>query len=95
MKTTSLCNKRNLNYANVQKRKKAQSELKKTYLKEQTEYIQDQMNKIRDSVEDRLSKISWQTVNEVTRRMSTSRAKLKAASKKNKYTCGNNISRIC
>ena len=33
---------------------------------------------IRDSVEDRQSRIAWQTVNEVSRRKSTAEAKLKA-----------------
>ena len=49
------------------------------YLKEQAEYIQIQIDKIRDSVEDRQSRIAWQT-NEVSRRKSTAKAKLKAAS---------------
>ena len=38
------------------------------------------MNKIRDSVEDRQSRIAWQMVNEVSRRKSTAKAKLKATS---------------
>ena len=50
------------------------------YLKEQTEYIQNQISKIRDTVEDRRSRIEWQTGNEVSRRKSIVRAKLKAAS---------------
>ena len=49
-------------------------------LKEQTEYIQNQMDKIRDSVEDRQSRIAWQTINGVSRRKSTAKAKLKATS---------------
>ena len=49
------------------------------YLKEQTEYIQNQIDKIRDSVEDRQSRIAWQTINEVSRRNSKTKAKLKAA----------------
>ena len=48
------------------------------YLKEQTEYIQNQIDKIRGSVEDRQSRIAWQTINEMSRRKSTSKAKLKA-----------------
>ena len=48
------------------------------YLKEQTEFIQNQIDKIRDSVEDRQSRIAWQTINKVSRRKSTSKAKLKA-----------------
>ena len=79
MKTASLCNKRNLTNAKAQKLK-AQSELINTYQKEQIEYIQGQINKIRNSVEDRQSWIVWQTVNEVSKMKSTSRAKLKAAS---------------
>ena len=44
------------------------------------EYIQDQINKIRNLVEDKQSHIVWQTVNEVNNRKNTSIAKLKAAS---------------
>ena len=51
-----------------------------TFLKEQTEYLQNQINKIRDSVEDRLSRIAWQMVNKVSRRKSIAKAKLKATS---------------
>ena len=43
------------------------------------EYIQSQIDKIRDSVEDRQSRIAWQTINEVSRRKGTAKAKLKAA----------------
>ena len=60
--------------------KKAQNELTNIYLEEQTEYIQNQNNKFRDLVEHRQSRKAWQTVNEVSRRKSTARAKLKAAS---------------
>ena len=49
------------------------------YIKEQTEYIQNQIDNIRDSVEDRQSRIAWQTINEVSRRKNTAKAKLKAA----------------
>ena len=37
------------------------------YLKEQTEHIQHQINRIQHSVEDRQSRIMWQTVNEVSK----------------------------
>ena len=50
------------------------------YLKEQTKYKQNQIDKIRDSVEDKQSRISWQTINEVSRRKSTAKAKLNATS---------------
>ena len=56
---------------NAQKLKKAQNELINTYQKEQIEYIQGQINKIRNS-EGRQSWIVWQTVNEVSIRKNTS-----------------------
>ena len=56
----------------------AQNELASIYLKEQTEYIQNQIDKIRDSVENRQSRIVWQIINELSRRNSTAKAKLKA-----------------
>ena len=56
-----------------------QYQLAGIYIKEQTEYIQNQIDKIRDSVEDRQSRIACQTINEVSRRKNTAKAKLKAA----------------
>ena len=79
MKTTSLCNKRNPTNANAQKLKKSQKEQINTYQKEKIEYIQVQINRIRNSVEERPSRIAWKIVNEVSKRKSISRAKLKAA----------------
>ena len=78
MKTAFKCNRKNPTNTNALKLKKAQSELASIYLKEQTEYIQNQIDKIRDSVEDSQSKIAWQMLNEVSRRKSTSKAKFKA-----------------
>ena len=63
----------------ARKLKKTQYKLAGIYLKEQTEYRQNQIDKIRDPVEDRQSRIAWQTINEVSRRKSTAKAKLKAA----------------
>ena len=78
VKTASKCNGKNPMNTNALKLKKAQNELVSIYLKELTEYIQNQIDKIRDSVEDRQSSIAWQTINEVSRRKSTAKAKLKA-----------------
>ena len=79
VKTASKCSRRNPTNINTLKLKKAQNELADVYQKEQTEYIQNQINKIRNSVEDRKSRIAWQTVIEVSWRKCTARAKLKAA----------------
>ena len=78
VKTTSKCYRKNSTNINALKLKKALNESASIYLKEQTEYIQNQIDKIRDSVEDRQSRIVWQTINEVSRRKSTAKAKLKA-----------------
>ena len=80
LKTASKWNGKNLTNTRALKLNKAQNELSNIYLKEQTEYIQNQIDKIRDSVEDRQSRIAWQTINEMSRRKSTAKAKLKVTS---------------
>ena len=80
MKTASKSYRKNPTNTNARKLEKAQYQLEGLYLKEQTEYIQNQIDKIRDSVEDRQSRIDRQTINEVSRRKSTAKTKLKAAS---------------
>ena len=82
VKTASKCKRKNPTNINALKLKKAQNELASIYLKEQTEYIQNQIDKIRDSVEDRQSRIAWQTINKVSRRKSTAKAKWKATNQK-------------
>ena len=71
--------RKNPTNTNALKLKTAHYQLAGVYIKEQTEYIQNQIDKIRDSVEDRQSRIAWQTINEVSRRKNTAKAKLKAA----------------
>ena len=79
VKTASKNYRKNPTNTNARKLKTAQYQLAGIYIKEQTEYIQNQIHKIKDSVEDRQSRIAWQTINEVSRRKSTAKAKLKAA----------------
>ena len=79
VKTASKSYRKNPTNTNALKLKKAQYQLAGIYLKEQTEYVQNQIDKIRDSVEDRQSRIAWQTMIEVSRRKSTTKATLKAA----------------
>ena len=79
VKTASKSYRKNPTNTNVRKLKKAQNQLAGIYLKEQTEYIQNQIDNIRDSVEHRPSTIAWQTINEVSRRKNTTKAKLKAS----------------
>ena len=78
-KTASKSYRKNSTITNARKLKKAQYQLAGIYLKEQTEYTQNQIEKIWDSVEDRQSRIAWQTINEVSKRKSTAKAKLRAA----------------
>ena len=61
VKTASKSYRKNPTIANAQILKKAQYQLAGIYLKEQTEFIQNKIDKIRDSVEDRQSRIAWQT----------------------------------
>ena len=77
MKTASKSYRKNPTNTNAIKLKKAQDQLTGIYLKEQTEYIQNQIDKIRDSVENRQSRIAGQTINEVS--FYTTKAKLTAA----------------
>ena len=84
VKTASKFNRKNPTNTNALILKKAQNLLVSMYLKEQREYIQNQRDKIRDWVEDRQSRTAWQTINEVSRRKSTTQAKLKAANQKKK-----------
>ena len=78
-KTLCQCNKRNPTNSEARKFKKPQRELINAYQKVQIEYIQSQINKMRNSVDDRHPWIAWQAVNEVNEKKITSRAKLKAA----------------
>ena len=78
VKTASKSYRKKPTNTNALKLKKAQNQLASMYQKEQTEYIQNQIDKIRDSVEDRQSRIAWQTINEVSRRKNTAKATLKA-----------------
>ena len=79
VKTASKNYRKNPTNTNALKLKTAQYQSAGVYIKKQTEYIQNQIDKIRDSVEDRQSRIAWQTINEVSRRKNTAKAKLKAA----------------
>ena len=79
VKTASKSYRKNPTIANARILKKAQYQLAGIYLKEQTEFIQNKLDKIRDSVEDKQSRIAWQTINEVSGRKSTAKAKPKAA----------------
>ena len=79
MKTATKSYRKNPPNTNARKLKKAQYQLTGIYLKERKEDIQNQIDNVRDSVEDRQSRIAWQTINEVSRRKSTTKGKLKAA----------------
>ena len=79
VKTASKNYRKKPTNTNALKLKTAQYQLAGIYIKKQTEYIQNQIYKIKDTVEDRQSRIAWQTINKVSRRKSTAKAKLKAA----------------
>ena len=58
VKTASKNHRKNPSSTNARKLKTAQYHLAGIYIKEQTEYIQNQIDKIRDSMEDRQSRIA-------------------------------------
>ena len=64
-------------YSFLEKRNSTKSSVHKLKL----EYIQSQINKIRNLVEDGQLRLSWQTVNEMKGNKSTLKTYLKAASK--------------
>ena len=71
VRTATKSYRKNPTNANALKLKKAQYQLASIY-------VQNQIDKIRDSEEDRQSTIAWQTINGVSRRKSTAKAKSKA-----------------
>ena len=74
----SLLNKRNKKYQSAET--SSSERTNQSILKEQLEYIQGQINKIRNLVEDRQSQLVWRTVNGVKGRVPWEQDK--AASKK-------------
>ena len=76
VKTAYKCNRKNPTNTNALKLKKVQNEFANIYQKEQTEYIKNEIKKIKDLVEDGQSRIAWQMVNEVNRGKRTAKAKL-------------------
>ena len=59
VKTASKNYRKNPTNTNASKLKTAQYQLAGIYIKEQSEYIQNQIDKIRDSMEDRQFRIAW------------------------------------
>ena len=88
VKTASKNYRKKPTNTDARKLKTAQYQLASIYIKEQTEYIQNQIDKIRDSVEDRQSRIDLQIINEVRRRKSTAKVKLKAANQQERIKLG-------
>ena len=78
VKTASKCYRKSPTNTNALKLKIARNELANIYLKELTEFVQNQIDEIRESVEVRQSRIASQTINELSRRKDTTKAKFKA-----------------
>ena len=70
---------RNATRANVRKYKQAQKDLEATYFYEQQKYIQSQIDRIENASENKQSSLAWQTVNEITGRKKSTKAKIKAS----------------
>ena len=89
MKTASKCYRNNPTNTNALKLKKAQNELAGIYLKEQMEYIQNLIDKIWDSVEDRQSRITWQMINKAKLKATNQQERIKLWKQHFQYLLGN------
>ena len=70
---------RNATRANVRKHKQAQKDLEATYFNEQQKYIQSQIDRIGNASENNQSSLAFQTVNEITGRKKSTKAKIKTS----------------
>ena len=73
---------RNATRANVKKHKQGLKDLEATYeqqYNEQQKYIQSQIDRIKNASEKKQSSVAWQTVNEITGREKSTKAKQKAS----------------
>ena len=70
---------RNATRANVRKHKQAQKDLETKYLNQQQQYIQSQIDRIENASENKQSSLAWQTINEITGRKKSTKAKIKAS----------------
>ena len=70
---------RNATKANIRKHKQAQKDLETKYLNEQQKHIQSQIDRIENASENKQSSLAWQTVNEITGRKKSIKAKIKTS----------------
>ena len=67
------------NAANLSLVKDAKKELRKTYEKEQSAYLQTKIDEIKSAADNKQSALAWNTVNEISGRKRSYKAKLKAS----------------
>ena len=71
---------------NMNKKKQALNELNAVYQTEQQNYIQDQIDKIKNAAENNQSSLAWKIVNDVSDRKQSSKAKLKVSSQNDRLS---------
>ena len=79
LKKLAQMKKRNATRANVRKHTQAQKNLEATYFNEQQKYIQSQIDRIGNASESKQSSLAFQTVNEITGRKKSTKAKIKTS----------------
>ena len=79
LKKLAQMKKRNATRANVRKHTQAQKNLEATYFNEQQKYIQSQIDRIGNASENKQSSLAFQTVNEITGRKKSTKAKIKTS----------------
>ena len=78
----------NTNSINITKLNSARRKLQKTYIAEQSKYLQKQIEDITMAADNKKSALAWQIVNRISGRKSTNRSKIKAIDQKNDYRNG-------
>ena len=79
LKKASIEKNQNPSRENRYQFRRAQKDLKQTYQIEQETYVQSKIDLINNAAINKQAALTWQTVNEISGRKSSSQAKLKAA----------------
>ena len=78
LKNASALQRANPNVTNLKKVKQAKKDLRLSYEQEQAAYVQSKIDEIKSAADNKQSALAWKTVNEISGRKKTTKAKIKA-----------------
>ena len=78
LKNASALQRANPNVNNLKKVKQAKKDLRLSYEQEQAAYVQSKIDEIKSAADNKQSALAWKTVNEISGRKKTTKAKIKA-----------------